>query len=177
MTKVDHSVAFFGEPRRKPVDVHGGWYDASGDASKWLRDHGKKVHASELDINVADEALQADYLRDIMTVLYSHPAVEKITLWGFWEGQHWLPLAALWRTDWTIKPSGQAWLDLVFRDWRTNATLKTDDRGIVALRAFLGDYEVTAAYRGKTLTQQVPLPKDGTKIELKLPSSGIAEQR
>lgn len=34
--KADRSVAFFGAPERGRVDVHGGWYDASADTSKYL---------------------------------------------------------------------------------------------------------------------------------------------
>lgn len=34
--KADCAVPFFGEPGRPRVDVHGGWYDASGDVSKYL---------------------------------------------------------------------------------------------------------------------------------------------
>jgi hypothetical protein len=34
--KADRSLGFFGEPDRPRVDVHGGWYDASGDVSKYL---------------------------------------------------------------------------------------------------------------------------------------------
>jgi hypothetical protein len=34
--KADRSIPFFGEPQRQRVDVHGGWYDASGDVSKYL---------------------------------------------------------------------------------------------------------------------------------------------
>lgn len=34
--KADRSIPFFGEPKRQRVDVHGGWYDASGDVSKYL---------------------------------------------------------------------------------------------------------------------------------------------
>lgn len=34
--KVDRSIPFFGEPQRQRVDVHGGWYDASGDVSKYI---------------------------------------------------------------------------------------------------------------------------------------------
>ena len=33
--KTDRSIPFYGE-KRKPVDVHGGWFDASGDTSKYL---------------------------------------------------------------------------------------------------------------------------------------------
>ena len=34
--KADRTLGFFGEPQRGRVDVHGGWYDASGDVSKYL---------------------------------------------------------------------------------------------------------------------------------------------
>jgi GH35 family endo-1,4-beta-xylanase len=50
---------------------------------------------SEYDITTsADEALAADYTRDIMTVCFSHPAYEGFIIWGFWEGSHWIPSAA-----------------------------------------------------------------------------------
>jgi len=34
--KADHHIPFFGDPKRLGVDVHGGWYDASGDVSKYI---------------------------------------------------------------------------------------------------------------------------------------------
>ena len=34
--KADRALGFFGEPQRVRVDVHGGWFDASGDVSKYL---------------------------------------------------------------------------------------------------------------------------------------------
>ena len=34
--RADRSVGFAGDQRRERVDVHGGWYDASGDTSKYL---------------------------------------------------------------------------------------------------------------------------------------------
>lgn len=34
--RADHALPFFGEPQRPRADVHGGWYDASGDVSKYL---------------------------------------------------------------------------------------------------------------------------------------------
>jgi GH35 family endo-1,4-beta-xylanase len=148
--------------QRGPVDVVGllcyfAQFLRSPDECLAIPDHfaafGCPLHVTELDINTPDELVQADYMRDIMTVLYSHSAVEKITLWGFWEGCHWLPLAAMWRKDWSIKPKGQVWLDLVFKQWRTNARLKTDGRGTASLRVFLGDYEVTTTCNGKVMAQ------------------------
>ena len=63
---------------------------------------------TEFDINVTDEKLQADDLCDFMTVMFSNKNVDSFTMWGFWEGQHWLPGASLCRSDWSIKPSGAA---------------------------------------------------------------------
>ena len=34
--KADRMLPFFGDPKRPRVDVHGGWYDASGDVSKYI---------------------------------------------------------------------------------------------------------------------------------------------
>ncbi len=34
--KADRNIPFFGDPQRPRVDVHGGWYDASGDVSKYI---------------------------------------------------------------------------------------------------------------------------------------------
>lgn len=38
----------------------------------------------------------------------------KEELWGFWAGDHWIPHAALFRRDWSIKPNGRVYQDLVF---------------------------------------------------------------
>lgn len=67
-----------------------------------------------------DERLQADYLRDVMTMAFSHPAMQAIVMWGFWEGRHWKPDAALYRKDWSTKPAGKVWEELVLaaEGWR-----------------------------------------------------------
>ena len=57
---------------------------------------------------------------------------------GVWEGDHWKPQAALWRKDWSIKPGGQAYFDLVFRDWWTKAQGKSSAAGDCTLRGFYG---------------------------------------
>ena len=52
---------------------------------------GLPIRITELDIDVADEQLQADYFRDFLIASFSHPEINGILLWGFWEGQHWRP--------------------------------------------------------------------------------------
>ncbi|HXI18191.1 MAG TPA: endo-1,4-beta-xylanase, partial [Chloroflexota bacterium] len=73
---------------------------------------GLPIHITEFDIDTTDEALQEDYTRDFMTAMFSHPAVDAILMWGFWEARHWRPDAALFRRDWSIKPNGRAWTEL-----------------------------------------------------------------
>ena len=104
---------------------------------------GVPIAVTEFDMDTADEDLQKRYMRDFMTAAFSHSAVNEIIQWGFWEGKHWLPNAALYRKDWTIKPNGQAWLDLVKRDWWTNADGATGADGSYRTRGFYGDYEIT----------------------------------
>jgi GH35 family endo-1,4-beta-xylanase len=129
---------------------------------------GLPLHISELDINTTDEAMQADYTRDIFIALFSHPAVEKITQWGFWEGRHWLPAAALWRRDWSLKPNGQAYLDLVDKQWRSTVSGATSASGEFHTRGFLGQYGVRAAAAGKTATWKGAIPKSGASVTITL---------
>jgi len=123
-----------------------------------------ELEATEFDIDITDEALQAAYLRDFMTTLFSHPKVKGIIMWGFWEGHHWKPSAALFRKDWSVKPNGQAWIDLVTKTWWTSADGKTAASGDFKTRGFLGEYDVTVEANGKTKTVRAQLPKDGATL-------------
>jgi endo-1,4-beta-xylanase len=118
------------------------------------------LQITEFDINIDNEALQADYLRDFMTVVFSHPAVNAIVMWGFWEGRHWLPKGALYRMDWTPKPHGLVWENLVFSEWWTDQELLTDSEGKVDLRGFKGDYRVTVEKDGQSWSRLVNLDTD-----------------
>mgnify|MGYP001237890621 CR=1 FL=1 len=128
------------------------------------------IHATEFDIATDDEQTQADYMRDFLIAFFSHPATESITQWGFWEGCHWIPRAALFAKDWRIKPSGQAYIDLVLGAWWTNETHTTDRQGYCRIRAFLGDHTVTVTYPdGHTFTRAIRIAHDGTTLTLKQP--------
>jgi GH35 family endo-1,4-beta-xylanase len=122
-----------------------------------------KLQLTELDVDVGqDENLQADYLRDVMIVAFSQPAVEAIVMWGFWEGRHWKPNAALYRRDWSLKPAGRVWRELVFERWWTKTGGKTDRRGSFTTRGFLGDYEI--AVKGASKSVKGTLRKEGTTM-------------
>ena len=130
---------------------------------------GKTMAITEFDVNITDEQLQADYLRDFMTITFSHPGISSFLMWGFWESEHWLPNAALYRKDWSIKPNGQAWLDLVKKAWWTDISISSDLNGQVVTRGFLGDYVITATLGSKTVSLPVTLEKTSGEFRLKLP--------
>lgn len=129
-----------------------------------------RLQLSEFDVEAGDDdELQADYYRDVMIASFSHPNFVAIVQWGFWEKMHWKPAAALWREDWTLKPSGEAFVDLVANQWWTDETLTTDSQGQCQLRGFLGDYEIKARVDGTSQTIATTLDRSGTAVRLEMP--------
>jgi len=126
---------------------------------------GPELEITEHDIDVTDEQLQADYTRDYMTLAFSHPAVTGFLSWGFWEGRHWRPNGAYFRKDWSIKPAGKVWIDLVTNKWWTRASGETDAQGSYKTRGFLGDYEITVTHNGKSRTLRTTLQKNSKPVE------------
>ena len=98
------------------------------------------------------EARQADEIVRHYTTLASHPAVQAVTYWGLTDDGAWLGApGGLVRADGTPKPAYDALRHLVKDEWWLGPTvLRTDDAGRVAVRGWLGDYEVTAG--GSTST-------------------------
>lgn len=129
---------------------------------------GLPIQATEFDVHARDEPVQADYTRDFLTVFFSHPATRGVIFWGFWEGQHWVPHAALVRKNWEYKPNMQAYRDLVFGQWWTDATGRTGADGAYATRGFLGEYTVRVTQGGKTQTQSFTLDPKGAQVLIAL---------
>lgn len=130
---------------------------------------GLPLQVTEFDINITDAQTQADYLRDFMTVVFSHPAVTDVLMWGFWEGQHWLPDAALFRRDWTLKPAGLGWSNLVLKEWMTTTNVVTGLDGKAAFRGFKGEYDVEVSAGGITNTLALVGTTEATAPAFDLP--------
>jgi hypothetical protein len=129
---------------------------------------GKPIQITEFDILTSDEKGQAEYTRDFLTVVFSHPATEAFTMWGFWEGKMWQPPGAMIRKDWTFKPNGQVWMDLVLKQWWTDTNITTAADGSCATRGFLGDYKLTVTVGGKEKSSFLHLTAPATAAMLKL---------
>ncbi|MFG0247861.1 MAG: endo-1,4-beta-xylanase, partial [Phycisphaeraceae bacterium JB051] len=130
---------------------------------------GLDLEITEFDFSGVDEAMQAAFTRDYLTICFSHPKVVSFLFWGFWEGSHWQPDRALFRKDWSIKPNGQAYKDLVFGKWWTDVKTKTNDNGAINVRGFLGDYKLTINANGKTMVRKCSLTHKGLTLKIVMP--------
>ncbi len=90
-----------------------------------------------------EEKAKASAIVDYYRICFAHPAVAGILMWGFWEGANWIPQSSLFRRDWAETPSARAYRDLVYRQWWTSWSGKTDARGRCEVRAFFGEHRVT----------------------------------
>ena len=121
---------------------------------------GKTIEITEFDMEGRDRQLHADYLRDFMTIVFSHPAVTHFILWDFSDDNHWRKEVepGLWDKDYRIKPAGEAYRDLVFRQFWSNAEGSTNANGVYRTRGFAGIYRIAVTHAGKTVEKTLDLP-------------------
>ncbi len=103
----------------------------------------------DLKLTAEQEQAKAKALMDYYRICFSHPAVEGILMWGFWEGANWIRQSSLYRRDWAPTPAAEAYRDLVFKQWWTNWEGKADANGQCRIRAFYGKYAVTCGAEQK----------------------------
>eukprot|EP00058_Branchiostoma_floridae_P015822 XP_002601310.1 hypothetical protein BRAFLDRAFT_81351 [Branchiostoma floridae] len=117
---------------------------------------GLPIWVTELDVNEPDVSERAGGLEDALRVAFSHPAVEGVLLWGFWNETHWRSHASLVDGDnFEINEAGHRWHQLVFHDWRTNLYLTdgalTPEGKEFDFRGFHGDYDIQIKSHGVTM--------------------------
>lgn len=130
--------------------------------------YAQSMQLTELDITTNDPQLQADYLRDVLTIAFSHPKFVGVIQWGFWAGRHWMPEAALWDKKWKEKPAAQTYRDLVFKQWWTDVNTQTSTNGNANVRGFKGDYRITVTHDGKTKQVKTTLSDDGQMARIQI---------
>lgn len=136
---------------------------------------GKRLQITEMTIPAysdaaEDEALQAELLKNLYTVFFSHPAMEAIIYWNTADGYAWGPMldmtqgenvwhGGLWRSDLSEKPAYRVLRELFDKTWHTDT--ETDSReGVARLRGFAGKYDITFTHGGKSVTQEINLTKE-----------------
>jgi len=108
------------------------------------------------------EDAQAQFAEQFYKLCFGHPAVASINWWGLSDRQIWLPGGGLLRQDYEPKPVYTRLKDLIRRQWQTELTVKTDEKGQVAFRGFYGSYDVTITPDNRQAhKQQIALKKGG----------------
>lgn len=128
----------------------------------------KTIWISEYDVVIDDEELAGKFTKDFYTTLFSHPAVGGIVMWGFWDGSHWKSNAPLYREDWSLKPAGEAYRELMLKTWRTDVSGQTNIKGEFETRGFLGSYVIEVSGAGKAKRASGNLKKGGTQLTVTL---------
>ena len=127
------------------------------------------IAITEFDVDSKNQQLQADYLRDYMTMAFSQPAINQFLHWGFWQSAHWIPDAALYNSDFSIKPNGQAYEDLVFGEWWSDLQ-GTTRGGTLSVDVFRGEHDVVVEYAGQTYAATVTVDDSGnSSVTIDLP--------
>ncbi|HNT35264.1 MAG TPA: endo-1,4-beta-xylanase, partial [bacterium] len=115
---------------------------------------GLPIKVTEFDREVDDEQQHARDLDAFFRICFSHPSVRAILQWGFWEGAHWKPKAALYRKDFSPKPAAEAYRNLVFNEWWSDCKATADSGGKCTVRVFYGHYTIETD--GKTFSVDFP---------------------
>ena len=114
------------------------------------------IKITEFDIDSTNERVKAEGLETLYRICFAYQQVKGILMWGFWEGAHWRPKAAIYKKDFTPTPAAKMYRKLVYDEWWTKEKGKTDNKGYYSCHAYYGDQMITVTMPdGKTLTQKV----------------------
>ena len=122
------------------------------------------------------EALQAEIVANIYRFYFSLPAFAGVTYWNLYDG------ATYKKGGWDEgsvngglldyamreKPSYQVLYQLINREWKTFAQVRTGPDGSVSLRGFRGDYRISASQDGKAAERRITLARGGMTAEIRL---------
>lgn len=135
---------------------------------------GLPIHLTEISANSLDDGIRAEALDILFRVGFSHPQVEAILLWGFWERAHWLGKnASLVDAQFEPNAAGRHLTHLLEHEWRTRSRVRSDEAGRVRFRGFYGTYAVHVTLAdGRTGSANVRLDRKARSATVRLELAG-----
>ena len=138
---------------------------------------GRPIQITEITVpaysdDPGDEDVQAEIVRELYRIWFSHRAMEAIVYWNlpdgyaafakpgdFNSGENSLR-GGLCRFDMSPKPAYNVIRDLFGREWRTDFEREVSG-GRLSFRGFYGTYEIEATSNGKTVTKAIEIMPNG----------------
>ena len=117
-----------------------------------------------------NEEIQAELLKNVYSIFFSHPAMEAVIYWNLVDGYaafapqgdmkcgENIYYGGLMHFDMTEKPSYKMLKKLIHEDWHTSETVSAKN-GAVDFRGFYGDYKLTVHAGDKTIPVDFRLSK------------------
>ncbi|MBQ4515549.1 MAG: endo-1,4-beta-xylanase [Clostridia bacterium] len=150
---------------------------------------GKPLQITEVTVpafsnDPEDEEIQAEVLKNLYSIWFSHPDMEQIVYWNLADGYAFVSdpdpkkvkasmgdmtrgenifYGGLFRFDMTPKPAYYALKNLIKNEWNTKEQLITDNDGVANFKGFYGTYDVEVEVNGKIIKKQINLSKSGDK--------------
>ncbi|ELT91832.1 hypothetical protein CAPTEDRAFT_194144 [Capitella teleta] len=118
-----------------------------------MAEAGLPLWITELDIRDADVNVRAQGYEDALRLFFSHPAVEGIVIWGFWDQGISQPDASLVDgPDFVENAAGQKVRYLLQNEWHTTLS-HVPEKAVETFieRAFYGTYNLTLNYNGDVI--------------------------
>lgn len=145
---------------------------------------GLKIKITEFDLGspekgvlLSEQVMASEYAKFLRTT-FSHPAVDGITMWGFWDRLIWNKPhdnaigSGLFNTNKTPKQAADSVLHLINTEWNTDTTV--DLSSINSLNGFYGDYDITIKNSNSTwigtFSHTKNKPVDSIKVKLDTPT-------
>lgn len=138
---------------------------------------GKKIQITEMTIpaysdSSEDEEIQAELIKNLYSVFFSHPAMEAIIYWNVVDGYAaFAPqgdmtsgenvyYGGVRRFDLSEKPASKVIKDLFAKEWHTETEETTDENGKAKLRGFYGEYEMEIHTPDKTIKSDISISEN-----------------
>ena len=136
---------------------------------------GKPIHITELTIpaysnDAEDESIQAEIIKNIYSLWFSHAATDGIIYWNLVDGYAYNAVpgdmaagenyfyGGLVRYDFTPKPAFNVIRNLFEKEWRTDLKLHTSSNSL-SFKGFYGKYDLEITAAGKRCNKTIHLSK------------------
>ncbi|CAL1542287.1 unnamed protein product [Lymnaea stagnalis] len=138
-----------------------------------LAQPGLPIWVTELDLAAPDENTRADWYETALRLYFSHPAVEGIIFWGFWDHDMDPKRALVHGYTFTLDKAGLRYLHLIKEEWSTHLNRSLSSGTSFTARGFQGDYNLVVYYKNKPIkTQTFSVGKTDATVNVQISGDG-----